>query len=86
MADIVSTVAHVAPFIPEENIPMVVDTLKKLPEEKLNVISMISFKKPFTTLSSPVSLAAWAWTVSISARQDSALLSSSLAEVVAFGP
>lgn len=49
MADLVSTVAHVAPFIPEENIPMVVESLKKLPEDKLNAICMIDFKKPYTT-------------------------------------
>ncbi len=49
MADLVSTVAHVAPYIPEENIPMVLDALRKMPEDKLTAISMIQFKQPFTT-------------------------------------
>lgn len=49
MADLVSTVAHVAPYIPEENLPTVVDALKKMPEDKLSVINMIAFKKPSVT-------------------------------------
>lgn len=49
MADLVSTVAHVAPYIPEENLPMVVEALKKMPEDKLTTINMIEFKKPYVT-------------------------------------
>ncbi len=49
MADLVSTVAHVAPYIPEENLPMVVEALKKMPEDKLTTINMIAFKKPHVT-------------------------------------
>lgn len=49
MANLVSTVAHVAPYIPEENLSMVVEALKNMPEDKLTTINMIAFKKPSVT-------------------------------------